>query len=53
MAKAGVRLAGLLNRALGEQAPATGLKAELLSRIEAISRAALAELRAAVEAIEP
>jgi S1/P1 Nuclease len=52
IAKAGVRLAGLLNQALGDQAAETGLKAELLRRIDAISRA-LAELRAAVEAIEP
>lgn len=52
IAMAGIRLAGLLNRALGDQARKTGLKAELLRRVEAISRE-LAELRAAVEAIEP
>ena len=52
IAKAGVRLAGLLNQALGDAAPETSLKTELLARIDAISRA-LAELRAAVEAIEP
>jgi hypothetical protein len=51
MAMAGVRLAGLLNRALGDQSRETGLKAELLRRIEAIS-GELAELRAAVEAME-
>ena len=52
IAMAGVRLAGLINRALGDQAPETSLKAELLSRIDAISRE-LAELRATVEALEP
>ena len=52
IAMAGVRLAGLINRALGEQAPEISLKAELLCRIDAISRE-LAELRAAVEALEP
>jgi hypothetical protein len=50
---AGVRLAGLLNQALGEQAPEVSLRVELLGRIEAISRE-LAELRATVEAmVEP
>jgi hypothetical protein len=53
IAMAGVRLAGLLNQALGDQAPEVSLRAELLSRIEAISRD-LAELRAMVEAmVEP
>jgi hypothetical protein len=52
IAMAGVRLAELLNRALGDQAPEVSLRAEPLGRIEAISRE-LAELRAAVEAIEP
>jgi hypothetical protein len=52
IAKAGVRLAGLLNRALGDQSPVSNLRAELIARIETISRE-LAELRAAVEAIEP
>jgi hypothetical protein len=52
IAMAGVRLAGLLNRALGAQSPEIGLRAELLGRIETISRE-LAELRAAVEAIDP
>jgi hypothetical protein len=35
---AGVRLAGLLNQALGDQAAERSLRAELLSRIDAISR---------------
>ena len=48
IAMAGVRLAGLLNQALGDQAPELSLRAELLSRIEAISRE-IAELRATVE----
>jgi S1/P1 Nuclease len=52
IAMAGVRLAGLINRALGDQAAETSLKAELLSRIDAISRE-LAELRATVEALGP
>jgi hypothetical protein len=52
IAMAGVRLAGLLNQALGDQGPETSLRAELLDRIDAISRE-LAELRARVEAIEP
>ncbi len=42
---AGVRLAGLLNRALGDQGPETALRAELLARI--------AELRAAIETMRP
>jgi S1/P1 Nuclease len=42
---AGVRLAGLLNRALGDQGPETALRAELLARI--------AELRAAIETMKP
>jgi hypothetical protein len=52
IATAGVRLAGLLNRALGEQAPEeASLRTVLLARIDAISRE-LAKLR--VEAmIEP
>jgi S1/P1 Nuclease len=44
IAMAGVRLAGLLNRALGEQSPAAVLRAELLARI--------ADLREVVESIE-
>jgi hypothetical protein len=52
IAMAGVRLAGLIERALGDRAPEPGVKAELLSRIDAIGRE-LAELRAAVEALEP
>jgi hypothetical protein len=52
IAKAGVRLAGLLNRALGDPRPEANLRAELLARIEAISRE-LAELRAAIEIMEP
>jgi hypothetical protein len=53
IAIAGVRLAGLLNRALGDQAPEVSLRAELLRRIDVISRE-LAELRASVEAmVEP
>ena len=53
IAMAGVRLAGLLNRALGEHAPEVSLRTALLSRIDAISRE-IAELRATVEAmIEP
>jgi S1/P1 Nuclease len=52
IAMAGVRLAGLLNRALGDQRPETTLRAEMLARIEAISRE-LAKLRATVEAMEP
>ena len=52
IAMAGVRLAGLLNRALGAQTPEIGLRAELLGRIETIRRE-LTELRAAVETIEP
>jgi hypothetical protein len=51
IAMAGVRLAGLINRALGDQRPETSLRAQLLARIEAISRE-LAELKAAVETIE-
>lgn len=51
IAMAGVRLAGLLNQALGDQAAERSLRAELLSRIDAISRE-LATLRAAVEALE-
>ena len=45
IAMAGVRLAGLLNRALGDQSPETALRAELLARI--------AELRAAIETMRP
>jgi hypothetical protein len=52
IAMAGVRLAGLLNQALGDHAPLTSPKADLLNRIDAISRE-LTELRAKVEAIEP
>ena len=52
IAMAGVRLAGLINRALGDQVAETSLRAELLGRIDAISRE-LAELRATVEALEP
>ena len=52
IAMAGVRLAGLLNQALGDQVPPTSLKAELLNRIDAIRRE-VAELRAKVDAIEP
>lgn len=52
IAMAGVRLAGLLNQALGERATEISLRTELLARIDAISRE-LAELRATVEAIEP
>ena len=42
---AGVRLAGLLNRALGDRSPETALRAELLARI--------AELRTAIETMRP
>jgi hypothetical protein len=42
---AGVRLAGLLNRALGDQTPEAILRTELLARI--------AELRAALETMRP
>ena len=52
IAMAGIRLAGLLNRALSDQTPETSLKAALLARIEAISRE-LAELRAAIETMGP
>jgi hypothetical protein len=52
IAMAGVRLAGLLNQALGDRATEISLRTELLARIDAISRE-LAELRATVEAIEP
>ena len=45
IAMAGTRLAGLLNRALGDQSPETALRAELLARI--------AELRAAIETMRP
>jgi S1/P1 Nuclease len=45
IAMAGVRLAGLLNRALGDQRPEAALKTELLARI--------AELRAAIETMRP
>jgi hypothetical protein len=52
IAMAGVRLAGLLNQALGAQSPETSLRTEMLGRIETISRE-LDELRNAVEAIKP
>jgi hypothetical protein len=52
MAMAGVRLAGLLNQALGAQTPETSLRTEMLGRIETISRE-LDELRNAIEAIKP
>jgi hypothetical protein len=45
IAMAGVRLAGLLNRALGDQSPEAALRAELLARI--------AELKAAIETMRP
>lgn len=52
LAKAGVRLAGLIEQALGDSIGLESpLKADLLDRIEAIERQ-LAELRAVVEAIE-
>ena len=52
IAMAGVRLAGLLNNALGAQSPETSLRTEMLGRIETISRE-LDELRNAIEAIKP
>jgi S1/P1 Nuclease len=52
MVMAGVRLGGLLNRALGAQTPETSLRTEMLGRIETISRE-LDELRNAIEAIKP
>jgi hypothetical protein len=52
IAMAGVRLAGLLNRALGAQSTETSLRTEMLGRIETISRE-LDELRNAIEAIKP
>ena len=52
IAMAGVRLAGLLNNALGVQSPETSLRTEMLGRIETISRE-LDELRNAIEAIKP
>jgi hypothetical protein len=52
IAMAGVRLAGLLNQALGAPSPETSLRTEMLGRIETISRE-LDELRHAVEAIKP
>ena len=45
IAMAGVRLAGLLNRALGDQSPEAVLRVELLART--------AELRAAIETMRP
>jgi S1/P1 Nuclease len=50
IAMAGVRLAGLVNRALGDQRSEISLRAELLAQIETISRE-LAELREAVESL--
>ena len=52
MVMAGVRLAGLLNQALGADTPETSLRTEMLGRIETISRE-LDELRNAIEAIKP
>jgi S1/P1 Nuclease len=52
IAMAGVRLAGLLNQALGAQTPETSLRTETLGRIETISRE-LHELRNPIEAIKP
>lgn len=52
IAMAGVRLAGLLNRALEAQSPETSLRTEMLGGVETISRE-LEELRSAIEAIKP
>jgi S1/P1 Nuclease len=52
IAMASVRLAGLLNRALGAPSPETSLRTEMLGRIETISRE-LDELRSAIQAIKP
>jgi hypothetical protein len=52
IAMAGVRLAGLLNQALGAPSPETSLRTDMLGRIETISRE-LDELRSAIEAIKP
>jgi hypothetical protein len=49
---AGVRLAGLLNQALGAPSPETSLRTDMLGRIENISRE-LDELRSAIEGIKP
>jgi hypothetical protein len=45
IAMAGVRLAGLLDEALGDRSPEAALRAELLARI--------AELKAAIETMRP
>jgi hypothetical protein len=52
LAMAGVRLAGLLNQALGAPSPETSLRTDMLGRIETISRE-LDELRSVIEAIKP
>jgi S1/P1 Nuclease len=52
IAMAGVRLAGLLNQALGAPSPETSLRTDMLGRIETISRE-LDELRNAIEGIKP